>query len=576
MTAVDRSPRGPMQRARAPVRLLVVQGPVQALTACAAVDHAEALWRHGYRNVMLFGGILADDHSSHVRVVRAATLDCARGIELEAVLDFVELPDTSALQAALLPHGTVAEIVCGRNRQRVNEIALAAFPAARRITVGDGFGVLDIDPDPIWPQFDLAMPLLPTTLRPDALGQTELVITPREAMLDMIGALRAGTPGLAAADAELAQFASGGTLMLMNYLTEAYSATLGGEIGLAVHLARRAAARSDQPVVIKPHPRSSLGQTAAVARRLRADGHPVRIMGQYEFGQYPIEAFQTLARSVETIHVQGSSSAFSLRYLYGVNSVVALPPREARRALLPREFTRVTGGAQEAKRFLDALDAWDGQTPMPFALQLKTPVYAKVLGRLTRAITWNPAGRAKRRGRPPQDPGLPDEIARLLGTSNPQRREDREHGIVWLSPSPAGFADVPRSSAETAAEAVTAFVERAARRPGTIAAALVAVTPSTHAPGWLGWWRRLAGVPVTASACLSGEEFEDLLETGADVLLRVPEVGRPLRARLGGRLRGGRALAGGYAAFAFRVRAPALAPSVGAEHPGASAPARGR
>src|ERR1019366_2516035 len=179
---------------------------------------------------------------------------------------------------------------------------------------------------------------------------------------------------------------------------------------LAVHLARSAVQSHDQPVVIKPHPRSSLGQTAAVARRLRADGHPVRIMGQYEFGQYPIEAFEALVRSVGTIQAQGSSSAFSLHYLYGVNSIVALPRRRARRALLPREFRRVTDGAQEAKRFLDALDAWDGQMPMPFALQLTTPVYAKVLGRLTRPITWNPIGPVKRRVRPWQDPGLPATI----------------------------------------------------------------------------------------------------------------------------------------------------------------------
>ncbi|MGH2866031.1 MAG: hypothetical protein ACRDNK_00470 [Solirubrobacteraceae bacterium] len=549
------------------VRLVVVQGPVQALTACAAVHHAEQLWQPGYRNVMLFGGILADDRSSHVRVVRAATLDCARAIDWEAVLDFVDLPDTASLQAALAPYGEVAEIVCGRNRQLVNEVSLAAFPDARRITVGDGFGVLDIDPDPIWPQFDLAMPLLPTTLRPNTLGRTELIITPREAMLAMIAALRAGAPGLLEADTELAEFASGGILMLMNYLTEAYSATLRGEIGLAVHMARSAAGSPHQPVVIKPHPRSSLGQTAALARRLRADGHPVRIMGQYEFGQYPIEAFEALARSVETIHVQGSSSAFSLRYLYGVKPTVALPSRQARRALLPRDFTRVATGVKEAKRFLDALDAWDGRTPMPFALQLKTPIRAKVLGRLTRPITWNPIGNLKRHPRQWQDPGLPAALAQHLGTATPQRRADREHGIVWLSSDLA-----PAEPTPAAAQAVTGFLARASGRPETVTAALVAVAPSTHAPGWLGWWRRLAGIRVIENARLSGEEFEDLLETGADVLLRVPEVGRTIRAQLGERVRGTRALPDGYAGFVFRVRPPATAPGPAPDRAARSGP----
>jgi hypothetical protein len=106
-------------------------------------------------------------------------------------------------------------------------------------------------------------------------------------------------------------------------------------------------------------------------------------------------------------------------------------------------------------------------------------------------------------------------------------------------------------------------------------AAVVAVTPATHAPGWQGWWRRWAGVQVVDNAGLSGEEFEDLLETCADVLVRVPEVGRTVIVQLREQFRG-RPFPSGYAGFVFRVRAGAVELADGGRRSEIPAATRGR
>ncbi len=537
------------------VRLAVVQGPIQALTACAAIAHAERRWGAGYRNVLLFGGVLADDRSTHYAVVREASLACVGAIEWAGLLELVKVPDVPSLRKAVATYGEVAEVICCRNWQPVNEIALSAFPKARRIVVGDGLGVIDTGLAPGEPRFHLALPIIPLPLTEDALAGTELEVVPRQRLLEMIAAARERTPGIRELDRTLAEFAHGGLLLLMNYMTEAYDATLRSEIGLSRYVARSARRGSGQPIVVKPHPRSSLGQAAALARLLRAEGHPVRIMGQFEFGHYPIELFECLIRAVDSIQAQGSTSALSIRYLYGVPAAANLPRRQVRRAVLPRQRRRFNWGLDEAARILDALNEWDGRSPVLVNTLPDFGFVERVAGRLTRPITWNPAGAWRRRTRPWRIPPLPEPVVRQLGDSHPQKLADSANGIVWLlgrrDRESADGIQLPDPSGSPRAR-VSDFLDRLSRAPGAHFGAVVAVTPSTHAPGWQGWWRRLAGVAVVEGASMSAENFEDLLETKADVLLRLPEIGSSLgrRRNSGPRWR----LPPGFVAFVFRMR----------------------
>ncbi len=545
------------------VRLVVVQGPLQALTACAAICHAERTRDFRLPNVMLFGGILADDRSGHYGVVLSATMDCLHAIDLTDVIEFIAVPDEESLRGAMSKHGEVAEIVCGRNWHDVNKVALGAFPEAFRIVVGDGLGVLDVDLDPAKPQFQLAMPIVPLPLTPGALDRTELEIVPREVLLDVIAIARERSPDLRELDGDLAEFARGGTLLIMNYMTEAYDATLTGEIDLAVQIMRGARRTSTEPVVIKPHPRSSLGQAAAVARALRSDGHPVRIMGQFQFGHHPIELFERLLRAVDAVHTQGSSSALSIKYLFGVSGSVALPRRQARRALLPRQRNRVISGAVQAKRIVDAIDGWDGRSVMHVNPQWQVGFLERALGRLTRPITWKPAGSWRRRTVHWKLPQIPSEVKQSLGTRDLVLVPDEENGIAWVLPrADAASLDTPSAPSSSPAEAVAAFLERASKNSWAIVGAVVATTPSTHAPAWQCRWRRLLGIKVVENARLSAEYFEDLLELRADIVLRVPEVGRSMTRAVSQHLSGGRSsMPAGYVAFAFRPR-----PTIAADH----------
>lgn len=543
------------------VRLAVVQGPVQALAACAAICHAERLWEAGYTNVMLFGGVLADDESTHYEVVRQAAVDCVGAIDWAAIVEFIDVPDVQSLRSAVDKYGEVAEIVCGRNWQPVNQTALSAFPAARRIVVGDGLGVIDTGLVPGQPGFDVAMPVIPQPLNKDSLDQTDLEVVPRDTLLEMIAATRERSPRIRELDAALADFAAGGILLLVNYLTESYLSTLKGEIDLALDGVREVA-RGGDPIVIKPHPRSSLGQAAALARRLRAEGHPVRIMGQFEFGHYPIEVFEGLVRAVHSIQFQGSSSAISLSYLYDVHPAAPLSDRRVQRALLPRERKRAAQGMREVMRTVESLEHWDGRSPVPITVPpLPVRFVERVMSRLTRPITWNPVGSWRRRVLPWRIPELPPIVLRHLGEGDPVVVADRDAGVAWvlnrahrdvIDGIEAGLADTAPSPA------VLARLDLLSRTPGATVGAIVAVAPSTHAPGWVGWWRSLTGVRVVEGAQLSAEEFEDLLEVKTDTILRLPEVGGSIRQRLrqDWSVRQ-RRLPPGFVLFVFRVRGSA-------------------
>jgi hypothetical protein len=558
MPSID-SPGGPSR-----VRLVVVQGPVQALAACAAVRHAERLWGAGHTNVMLFGGILADDESAHYEIVRQAAVDCVGAIDWAAILEFIEVSDVQSLRSAVGKHGDVAEIVCGRNWQPVNETALSAFPDARRIVVGDGLGVIDTGLVPGQPGFDVAMPVIPQPLNRDSLDETDLEVVPRDTLLEMIAVTRERSPRIRELDAALAEFAAGGILLLVNYLTESYLSTLKAEIDLALDGVREVA-RGGDPIVIKPHPRSSLGQAAALARRLRAEGHAVRIMGQFEFGHYPIEVFEGLVRAVHSIQFQGSSSAISLSYLYGVRPAAALSDRRVQHALLPRERKRAAQGMREVMLTVKSLEHWDGRSPVPIvAPPLRVRFVERVMSRLTRPITWNPVGSWRRRGHPWRVPALPSAVLRHLADPNPIVVADRGAGVAWLlDRAEPDVIDAMTVLAQdtSSTPAVLGRLDVLSRGSGAAAGAIVAVTQSTHAPGWMGWWRNLAGVHVVEGAQLSAEKFEDLLEVKADTILRLPEIGGSVRQHLRrGLSNQQRRLPPGFVAFVFRVR-----PSTAAE-----------
>jgi hypothetical protein len=148
-------------------------------------------------------------------------------------------------------------------------------------------------------------------------------------------------------------------------------------------------------------------------------------------------------------------------------------------------------------------------------------------------------------------------ILEHLGDRDPELLSDTANGVTWLlgravaaSIDRFEFSDRPVSPRAV----VTDLLDRLSRAPGATVGAIVAVSPSTHAPGWQCWWREVTGIRVVENARMSAEHFEDLVETRADVVLRVPEVGLSLPKMLGQHAPKRRVLPAGYAAFVFRMR----------------------
>src|SRR6185312_5592666 len=106
---------------------------------------------------------------------------------------------------------------------------------------------------------------------------------------------------------ELASVARGGVLVMPSYLTEVRLARLVPELE---HLERvlEPQAVNGAAVVIKPHPRASLGQSAELARRLRQRGHRVRVLTRHDLALYPVELLEETAQAVRTVE-PGISSA---------------------------------------------------------------------------------------------------------------------------------------------------------------------------------------------------------------------------------------------------------------------------
>lgn len=454
------SRRGLIPRA-ASIRLVVVQGPLQAVVAAATVCHAERAPERHLRNVLVIGGLYA----ARRQALERATRDCAAAVEWERTLT-AEPGDR--LPALGIDPEDVAEVLCARNWQQLNLEALNAFPDAVHVTYGDAIGVVDTDRREVAPQFDLAMLVLPQPEHPGALDGQRTELVPVDVLRQAIEAARACAVGLAETDADLADFAQGGVLALMGNLTEAGVATLRSEVRQARTLVARVA-RPGAPVVLKPHPRASVGQAARLARKLRASGHPVRIMVGDRHGVYPIELFGELVRSARTVQPGLSSSAVSLAHVHGVRCHVDLPGWLARSTCFPEAWRRLLGTIDHHRRTLRELENWDGHSPLP------------------------------------DPPDLVPSRAQLLASAVPRRL----------------FGWRPRSEIAAPSEQ-----DRLAAESRALAAALSAPTtvrervrPSTHLPGWQAAATRRGPLPGDVPA-LSAEELEELLEIHADVVRR--------------------------------------------------------
>ena len=509
------------------MRIAVAQGPLHAVVAGAAV--AEAQRERPDENVLVIGGMETANEGGIV----GATAACAR---TGPWADVVGVPEGSDPVERLGNPSDVSELVVIRNWQPLNEALLRAYPDARVTVYGDTFGIIDIDHS--GPRVDRILTVVPQPERDGSIGGVPVEVLPRDVVVDAVAAAREALPELVAYDAELAEWARGGVLALIANLTEGGGTTLRGEIEQGYGLIRRLAA-AGAPVVIKPHPRASLGQAAAIARRLRRDGYPVRVVPAEPFGVYPIELFESLSRAVDGIQSGQSTAVVSLLYLYGVAPDVDMPLGLGLRTQFPYVWRRGFSIAVHNRRVLDLLPRWDGKEVFPVPPQVFPGLPERVIGVPPgRLLSWNAEG-------------APGE--RRVSSGVPARGDayDDALGIVWSVEHARGLLDgLPSEPAQRMMATLERLRERAAGAAVTLAAH---VRPSANAPRWERMLSRDAPFTVAANARFTAEELEDLLEAHVDLTERRPELferslrgalarrraaAPPLRAEFSGRLRG--------------------------------------
>ena len=215
---------------RGSVRLVLTQGPIQSITATAAVRRLASAGRQ-LEDVLVVGGLDASDE----RVI-AATIRCAAGGEWSSV---VTVGDDDELDSALPDPGDVAEVLCVRNWQPFNVLLLSRYPNARKVSYGDGIGLIDVTDAPGALAVGEAVVALPQIDRPGAADGLEVTIVPHAELLAVVDAVRDSIPDLTAHDSELAEAARGGLLILTANLTEARMSTPHGELRQFARLAER-------------------------------------------------------------------------------------------------------------------------------------------------------------------------------------------------------------------------------------------------------------------------------------------------------------------------------------------------
>jgi hypothetical protein len=491
---------------------------MMSLTAAAAVARLNQERR--LPNLLVIGALV---HAELEQV----TLECWPMHDGDVVLPTEASSNVETLRQAVGDDYEVVEILAVRNWQPVNQVALEAFPDAHRIIYGDAFGVMTPDRDPSHMQFHSALAVLPQPTAEDSLEGMELDVVPADVARETVREIRSRLPELRRRDSELAEVARGGVLVMPSYLTEVRLMRLNSELHhLEAVLEPQTA--NGAAVVIKPHPRSSLGQPAELARRLRKRGHRVRVLTRHDLALYPVELLEETARAVRTVEPGISSASLSLKLLYDVDSQISDVYVKDDKFFVPNKRKMFRTAAAYYNTMLRTLGEWDHKSALP-PLSYPPPSRRERLAwHAHRPFVWRPTTPARTRRVALATEWSPTgERADLAGLT---RRADPALGVTWYLPG--GVADALRfdDHPDPAQAAVQRLDQLASLPAGSPLAVLAAVRPSSHAPVWETIFQKYRAVPVAVEARQTAEAFEDCLESRVDVLDRAPRLHQRRRA----------------------------------------------
>ena len=499
-----------MSRATAArLRLVNVNGPLQTLTATSAVLQLQE--REPLENVLVFN---TRGRGAHDAMLRAA-VNCASAIDIQEVVDLAAGSDLSPLLRLTENGAEVADLLLLHNYTLHSRI-IEACPGATVTIYGDAFGQMDIRRDAGLPTVDRIVAPLPQPRTAESMEGIPWEAVRREHVLAAMTAARDALPELEEADRALAAFARGGVLAL----TGAFSCmdlgtTPAGETKLIVELVRRSARAASSPVLLKPHPRATLGVVNAAARALRRLGYPVRVWSEELYGGYPIELFSDTLHAVDRIRSIASSATISLAFIHGLGSDVDLDPALARRTVGLLNYRRFVGASRYYDELQRQVRAYAGEQPLPLWPDVAPPAWYRYARAAARPHAWTQV-KATLPTREAPWPPEPTTRENGLSVDDIDARLRWYLGVVSRSLAERLSAAVVRDGA--ASDRIERTLERIADlgvRGFTLTAA---VLPPTHLPTWrqavAGRWR----MPVVPGAALRAAQIEELVERRADVV----------------------------------------------------------
>lgn len=520
-----------------------------ALVASAAVRYLDERRGERLASVLLLGG----HQSARATEVADAAALCASPMRWWRIVRTGDEDPVARLQADLGERPQVVEIYGMRAATDLMQAVLAAFPAARKITPGDGLGVYATGQRWDFPRYDRVLAFIPQPHSPTESDAPEVEVVPRRYLVEAIEAVHRLHPALRQLDGELADFVRGGTIGMLGVATESQVSTLRQELRQS-RIAIQRVTRPRAPVLLKPHPRASLGQAATLARQLRAEGHAVRILPS-AMQALPIEIFPQAIAAADGISLAGlGSTAITLKYLYDVDACHAegIGPM----TILPSGVRYARRYARYQKRLVAMLPGWDGEAIFPPFGDLRP---SRALAALERRTVMWVALPTDGEGRPGLA-AVPKAARRFLGApsgEDPIRIDDAVSGLAWLLPPETNIAplDGLGSAGPGVEERVRHFLTMLAGR--ITRSRFCVLAPATAPSHWPGWQvrllnrrllRRFSAAPITA------ERLEELLDAGADVLVRAPELHEMARESLSLRALVGRRSAPASILFCCELR----------------------
>lgn len=257
------------------------------------------------------------------------------------------------------------------------QVCMGGFPTAKRITYGEGFGLMedkeyviasttgmgwDEETQHLRRRVELeatkAVLILPADQTGDCLADKELIIVPRAVALSVIDDFQQTSPELVSYTQEVLKEVSGLPYLFMAAnLADMGAMSQEAEAAMYAELIQ-SYAPPGSVVLIKAHPLGSARVDELVAEKLRSS-HQAKVLST-KFNRYPIEMWRDLISACQVISL--STGAITLEYLFGKPVIYGFNSEILLKYLSERVLHRFIEGDALHRLILENLSRWDGKS----------------------------------------------------------------------------------------------------------------------------------------------------------------------------------------------------------------------